>query len=734
MLVNIILRPMFVTFLTSLAAIAIVASKVEETSDQSRFNQKIVASRIEPRDSINSREIGLKGTFNSHTFAQTVDPLTVPVLNVRSTILVFARDAKSAYSVVSGLNGYGIPYEVVTVPKSGIELPVLNSSASTGNYGAIFVVSDVSYDYGDRVQGFQSALSSNQWSTLFEYQVNFGVRLVRVDNFPTAEFGTSTTGGCCNDGVEQLISISNTSTFPTAGLKTDAGLSTQGLWHYPATITNNSIASEFAQFTAIDGLSISSTAGVINTFPGREQMVWFIGFSTDWSATSNFLQHASIHWGANVIIAVVDDVFLQSDIYHPAGTIFQIAPSDLSQHMSWMKTVNDRLPAGSDWFIELGHNGNGNIEAAAGHNAICGTGPIEYDMQIDTPLEWSKPIGAGINLWPSTPDTFPYPKTCTNSDALSLWFSSEANLNAFAHVSHTFTHEDQNNATYFDVSREISWNKAWLDQVGIAAASRFSPKGLIPPAITGLHNGDAIKAWVDNGIVNVVGDNTRPSLMNKENEMWPLETTLEANGYEGITIVPRWATNIYYNCNLPECTVLEWKETAAGDGDFNSLLEAEKNTNVRHLLGLHHDPYMFHQANLDYGNAGLVSVNGVSQKLSLFQAWVETIIQEVTRLVTWPIISQKHDDIAQSFKARMNRDSCKPMLSWNIDRKANTITDITVTTTGNTCGAKIPVTVPGNVTDIRGSTTEMIGSDPLTIWTTMSGLAVSFSFTEPIHV
>jgi len=54
----------------------------------------------------------------------------------------------------------------------------------------------------------------------------------------------------------------------------------------------------------------------------------------------------------------------------------------------------------------------------------------------------------------------------------------------------------------------------WLTQVGIAAASKFSPNGLVPPAITGLRNGDALKAWYDNGITNAVGDNTRPGLLN----------------------------------------------------------------------------------------------------------------------------------------------------------------------------------------------------------------------------
>lgn len=118
-------------------------------------------------------------------------------------------------------------------------------------------------------------------------------------------------------------------------------------------------------------------------------------------------------------------------------------------------------------------------------------------------------------------------------------------------MSHTFTHEDENNATYFDVFREISWNQAWLTQVGIASGSRFSPLGIIPPAITGLHNGDALQAWHDRGITNVVGDNTRPVLLNTANEHWPLITTVAANGYAGMQVTPRWATNIYYNVSKP---------------------------------------------------------------------------------------------------------------------------------------------------------------------------------------
>lgn len=430
-------------------------------------------------------------------------------------------------------------------------------------------------------------------------------------------------------------------------------------------------------------------------------------------------------------------MFLISDMYVPAGTTYQITTPDLDNHVTWQRDINTRLAAanpGSTYFMEIAHNGNGNIENAesATTGTQCGIGPIEYAEQIDTPLEWKKPLGTGVNLWPSTPATYPYTLSCTNLDKLKTWFATPANLNAFAHLSHTFTHEDQNNATYFDVSREITWNQAWLKQVGIAGATRFSPNGIVPPAITGMHNGDAIKAWLDNGIKNVVGDNTRPVLMNKQNEFWPLISTVADNGYAGATIVPRWATNIYYNCALPACTVAEWINTSGGSGDWNALLAVEKNTNTRHLLGLHHDPYMFHQANLNYVTAGTTTINGVSKKLSMIEAWGEVVMQEMMRLVNWPIISIKHDDIAADFTARMARDKCAPSLSWTTDPTAKTITGVTVTTTGNTCTSKIPVTVPGTVTNTQGFTTEKKGGDPLTIWVQMGGSPVTFTLTTPV--
>jgi hypothetical protein len=135
---------------------------------------------------------------------------------VSSTILVVARDQLSAQNgAFSGLQGYGIPYETLLVPKEGVTgLPVLNSTATHGNYGGIVVVSEVGYNYDAQ---YYSALTRAQWTALWNYQTQFGVRMVRLDVFPTSDFGVSSLGSNIND---EPVVFTNTTGFATASLKT----------------------------------------------------------------------------------------------------------------------------------------------------------------------------------------------------------------------------------------------------------------------------------------------------------------------------------------------------------------------------------------------------------------------------------------------------------------------------------------------------------------------------------
>ena len=195
-----------------------VASESVGTSGQTAV--RVAAPAVQ---TVSAKINGLVVASNTSTIQAVAAPKAVAAVattyTVGATILVFARDAASGYSAFSGLNGYAIPYQLVVVPQAGITLPVLNSSATVGNFGGIVILSEVSYDYGGTT-GFQSALTAAQLATLYQYQITFGVRMVRLDVFPSPDSGTTALGGCCGATQEQNMTISNAAQFPTAGLKT----------------------------------------------------------------------------------------------------------------------------------------------------------------------------------------------------------------------------------------------------------------------------------------------------------------------------------------------------------------------------------------------------------------------------------------------------------------------------------------------------------------------------------
>lgn len=518
-----------------------------------------------------------------------------------------------------------------------------------------------------------------------------------------------------------------------------------GLYHYPATITDNSTTA-FATFAPAGPNSGTTIAAVINNYSGREQMVWHTSFACDWSLASSYLAHSFVHWMTRSVFVgkrklhlnpQVDDLQISTTLYYPNTTDFKINTNDLNGHVTWQKSLNSRLPAGSSFRLEFGHNGNGNIESAtdlSSSTKICAPdNAVEYNDQIDTPLEFMKPLGTGVDIWPSSFTNYTWSASCSKLDTFGTWFENPTNLNAFAHISHTFTHEELNNSTYHDAAREIQFNQAWMKQIGIDKATLFTGNGIIPPAITGLHNGDVIQAWLDNGIDYVVGDNTRPVLRNPNNVHWPLASTEAVNGKAGLWIIPRFSTTIYFNCEQTTCLLKEWYVlTQRTSGTFQDLLNDARSTNVQYLLNLMADPYMFHQANLRQADMPTITVGNQTGKMSLIMSWIETITQELVRLTNWPIISLNHKQFAQYFMDRYTVDQCQPSASYTYSADGSTITAVTISANGNTCSSPIPVTVPSGTASGGSITVDQVGSEPPILWVKLSGSPVTLQLSKPV--
>ena len=156
---------------------------------------------------------------NTTVSANTTSTTAAGITKIDNKVLILARDADGANSASAGLSAYGIPFEQVTIPKVGGPIPALNTTATEGKYSGIIVMDALSYGYDD---GWRSAVTEDQWNTIWAYQANFKVRMVRINEFPGPSFGAGLAGpgGCCDTSIEQLISFTDTSLFSTANLKT----------------------------------------------------------------------------------------------------------------------------------------------------------------------------------------------------------------------------------------------------------------------------------------------------------------------------------------------------------------------------------------------------------------------------------------------------------------------------------------------------------------------------------
>jgi hypothetical protein len=213
----------------------------------------------------------------------------------------------------------------------------------------------------------------------------------------------------------------------------------------------------------------------------------------------------------------VDDLFLSTVIYNSSEE-FRVRAEDMEQHIEWSSSLNKRLSAGSSYFTEFGFNMNGNLihshaEGISSTQYTCDSPIFTTWEETPTSLEYVKPLGSAKDMWPVN-RKFDFTGQCIFLDPLARFFANTSNRDSVGLVSHTFTHIGFDDATYHDGFVEMSFNLAYAELMNFTNAAKFSGSGLIPPAITGLHNGDVIRAWANNGLWHAVGDNTRPVLRN----------------------------------------------------------------------------------------------------------------------------------------------------------------------------------------------------------------------------
>ena len=83
---------------------------------------------------------------------------------------------------------------------------------------------------------------------------------------------------------------------------------------------------------------------------------------------------------------------LETDLYLPNGSSFRLRPEDLDVHVSWQAELNTRLPPGSPYVIEIGHNGNGDKSKSPPKEVVANS------LQVTSNGPW---VRTGISIYAS---------------------------------------------------------------------------------------------------------------------------------------------------------------------------------------------------------------------------------------------------------------------------------------------------------------------------------------------
>ncbi|KAI9344678.1 hypothetical protein BDR26DRAFT_184899 [Obelidium mucronatum] len=467
-------------------------------------------------------------------YTKALAPVVPHAVQVQTRALILSSGDNTEEYAQSTFQSYGLAYDTVVIAAADVSTNPLNLEVTPnvlGRYSVIVLAN------GQMLAGFTngsylSTLTPTQWSQLHNYQQYYGVRLVALNDAPNAaSYAGKLTGynglTGCSSATLSVAPASSVFTDP-AGLKSSWSLAAgddipNGSCNFPATAVDATAVTPVLNF-----VSSGIAAAVIDFGRNQQQMSFFLPCGS-WSIACTTVGNIWFQWATRgtytglrriYFTPQIDDVFLNTDGNNELGqpVAFRTSQADIQGLINWMPEINSRLPAGSNITIEMAYNGNGIMEYISKQNLA--NYHIDFDPDLtDAPLNWKKPLGTGKTLWPAGAN-HNWNKSILAKDPIYNFFSAPGNLTSvtskFLWCSHTFTHEILNNNTYSDTINEVSFNFHLAELWGLDGQPFWSNKSMVTPGISGIFNGDALKALLDFGITGAVGDSSRPSLWNTE--------------------------------------------------------------------------------------------------------------------------------------------------------------------------------------------------------------------------
>jgi hypothetical protein len=473
-----------------------------------------------------------------------IESARLPGRTVDARLLVICadEDEPGLQSIRQILDTLGTPYDVEVASSPGVLTADRLQLGSHGRYQGV-VLTTGNLAYSDSAS-YRSAFSDAEWQTLWNYENAFGVRQVTWYTYPTTDYGFAPSpiaGGA--DPVTAALTERGAEVF--ADVNAHTPLVVADVWSYRASPLRDGATTPLLQ--TVDGEVLAAIRAYSD---GRENLAMTFDGNVH-SLHSLQLAYGAIRWVTRGLFlgerrvymsAQVDDVFLASDIW-PESLLrtYRMTSRDLDDVLAWQRARRSE-PLTASFRFDMAYNGEGTVD---------------------------------------------------DDDADALENRARAQQAEFKWINHTYTHQNLDAVSYEIARREVGENVRSAAALGFF---RFSGQSLVTPEISGLSNGDAMRALFDAGVRYVVSDTSRP-------EGLPASPNTGIRNPIRLAIleIPRRPTNLFYNVSTPSEWVGEYNEIYRSywgrDLTFAELLDVESDFLVRYMLRFEVYPWMFHQAN-----------------------------------------------------------------------------------------------------------------------------------------
>ncbi|MEI7769440.1 MAG: hypothetical protein WCI67_05600 [Chloroflexales bacterium] len=532
-------------------------------------------------------------------------------------ILVISADGKETDlpALIAALDRIGVPYDILVATQTELTSNMLWDGVSHGCYQGIMLTTGNLTYYNSATNSWASAFSNNEWQLLWKYEALFGIRQITSYTYP----------GWPDSYGLTYVTYQDTNSSPL-----QANLTSAGEQIFPYLNFSNPILIKNAR-TYLATVAISETANVtpLLTAPGPNGALYIIAAIKRYSdgrenlaltAENNrnlthtlLLSYGIINWltrgvflGERHVAVDVqpDDIFIGNKIWDPSalldttGRTFRISADDIIALIAWQNSIHTRFSVASGLMLEM---------------------PF---------------VGVGA-LGMYTPDTL--------TPALL------ANQASFNWISHTYRHTNLDRVTAADATTTLQLNDDFAQKSGF---SSYVKDAMVQPDISGLSNRDFEQAAYSFGIRYLISDTSRQGWSNPTSN-----TGFYSTFQPGLLIIPRHATNLFYNVRTPDEWVSEYncfygpQGTCANgtrriwdhDLTYAEILNKESDKWLQYLLSWDIDPLMFHQSN----------IGTYDGSHSLLGDLIEATLAKYSALYTLPIMNLTQHEVGVRMANRM---------------------------------------------------------------------------------